>query len=107
MGVFFSRRSEQKTIVVAPAAATVEVKDAATTEVKGDTGTVEHVVTEVQGNTGTVEHTIGEVKGDTGTVEHTVVEVKGDTGTVEPTKPVEDQPDVIVSAKRHKKNHNK
>ena len=133
MGSYFSRRSEQKTIIVSPAVTKSVVQDVSeptgTVEhvapvVRGKTGTVEYVEPVASGPTGTVEHVVEIVTGDTGTVEHVVPIATGDTGTVEPITKEEivtafitplaklvEVPEAsnenVVSAKRHKKNHKK
>jgi len=130
MGSYFSRRSEQKTIIVSPAVTKPVVQDVSeptgTVEhvapvVRGETGTVEYVEPVASGPTGTVEHVVEIVTGDTGTVEHVVPIATGDTGTVEPITKEEivtafitplaklvEVPEAsnenVVSAKRHKKN---
>ena len=130
MGSYFSRRSEQKTIVVSSAVTKlVVVEETGTVEhvapvVIGEKGTVEHVEPVVSGETGTVEYVEPVVSGEKGTAEHVVTIISGDKGTVETitkdeiiqafitplTKLVEvEQPsdENVVSAKRHKKNHKK
>ena len=130
MGSYFSRRSEQKTIIVSPAVTKPIVnEETGTVEhvapvVSGETGTVEYVEPVASGPTGTVDHVVEIVTGDTGTVEHVVPVATGDTGTVEPitkeeivtafitplaklVEVPESSNENVVSAKRHKKNHKK
>ena len=126
MGSYFSRRSEQKTIIVSPAVTTLKSVDPVVSE---STGTVEYVAPVVSGETGTVEHVAPVVMGETGTVEHVEPVVSGLTGTVEETVetitkeeiihafinpltklvdvPAESSDENVVSAKRHKKYHTK
>jgi len=85
MGSYFSRRSEQKTIIVSPAVTTLKSVDPVVSE---STGTVEYVAPVVSGETGTVEHVAPVVMGETGTVEHVEPAVMGETGTVEHVEPV-------------------
>ena len=80
MGSYFSRRSEQKTIVVSSAVTKLVVVE--------ETGTVEHVAPVVIGEKGTVQHVEPYVSGPTDTVERVEPVVSGETGTVEYVEPV-------------------